>query len=156
MPQDNTETQAHARTASSSGRSVDSLARMPLKTHAKLLVTGVAVWAAFWVLGLPSYYQQYPFWLLAVATAALVPPSAWFGWKMIRATRPEHRAARGFWLAFYFTVPFMLLDAAYCGVYLGHGTAFFAQYWYLTVFYVIPWLLFVPMGPAQKGGQTLA
>ena len=104
------------------------------------------MWAAFWVAGLPAYYQQYSFLFLAVGTAALVPPSAWIGWRIISRTKPEHRASRGFWLAVYFSVPFLLLDAAYCGLYLGNGFGFFEKYWYLTVFYVVPWVLYVPMG----------
>ena len=51
---------------------------------------------------------------------------------------------RGFWLSLYYTVPFAALDAAYCGWYLGRGPGFLAEYWYLTVFYVTPWLTFMP------------
>ena len=119
---------------------------MPFASHVRLLLSGVGVWAAFWVAGLPDYYQQYSFTFLAVGTAALVPLSAWLGWKLLRSTKPQHRASLGFWLAAYFTVPFLLLDASYCGLYLHHGTAYFVKYWYLTVFYVVPWVLFVPMG----------
>jgi hypothetical protein len=127
---------------------------VPFTSHLRLLLAAVGVWAAFWLAGLPDYYQQYSFTFLAVGTAALVPPSAWIGWRVIRATRPEHRAARGFWLALYFSVPFVLLDASYCGLYLGHGTAFFRQYWYLTIFYAVPWALYVPMGlwAARRAG----
>ena len=73
---------------------------------------------------------------------------------MIRATKPEYRAARGFWLALYFSLPFLLLDASYCGLYLGRGTGFFRQYWYLTIFYVVPWVLYLPMGlwAARRAG----
>lgn len=125
-------------------------ADLPFRLHLQLLLSGVATWAGFWVLGLPSYYQQYSFTFLAVGTAALVPPSAWFGWRILSRTRPELRAARGFWLSLYFTAPFVMLDALYCGVYLGNGVGFFEKYWYLTVFYVVPWALFVPMGFLKK------
>jgi hypothetical protein len=119
---------------------------VPFSSHLKLLLGGVATWAGFWVLGLPAYYQQYSFTFLAVGTAALVPPTAWVGWRIISRTKPEHRVARGFWLSLYFTVPFVALDALYCGAYLGHGADFFSKYWYLTVFYVVPWVMFVPTG----------
>mgnify|MGYP001490965872 CR=1 FL=1 len=33
----------------------------------------------------------------------------------------------------------------YCGLHLGLGWAFLGRYWYLTAFYVIPWLIFVPI-----------
>ena len=135
---------------------------MPASSHFKLFVSGVATWFGFWVLGLPDYYQQYSFTFLAVGTAALVPPSAWLGWRIISRTRPEHRLSRALWLSVYFTVPFLALDALYCGVYLGHGAGFFAKYWYLTVFYVMPWVLFIPTAflplPSGEGrgeGQNL-
>lgn len=126
---------------------------MRFSSHLRLLAIGVGVWAAFWVLGLPDYYQQYSFTFVAIATAALVPPSVWIGWRVIGSTKPQYRAARGFWLAVYFSAPFVLLDALYCGLYLGHGLRFFSKYWYLTAFYFVPWL-YVPMGfiAARKPG----
>lgn len=51
---------------------------------------------------------------------------------------------RAFWLSLCYTLPFAALDALYCGWYLGHGHDFLAKYWYLTVFYVTPWLTFRP------------
>ena len=45
-------------------------------------------------------------------------------------------------LAFWFTVPLFLYDLAYCGVRLGHGLGFVVPYWYLTAYYVVPWVLF--------------
>ena len=119
---------------------------MPVSSHLRLFVSGVATWFGFWVLGLPDYYQQYSFTFVALGTAALVPPTAWLGWRIISRTRQEHRVSRAFWLSMYFTVPFLALDATYCGLYLGHGAGFFSRYWYLTVFYVIPWVLFLPTG----------
>src|SRR5687767_8509595 len=103
--------------------------------HLKLLAMGLAVWLGFWLAGLPDYYQQYSFPALAVGCALLVPPTVLLGRRALLRGRPEHRLARSVWLSFYFTVPFLLLDVAYCGVYLGHGAAFLGRYWYLTVFY---------------------
>ena len=119
---------------------------MPPRQHLKLFASGAATWAAFWVAGLPSYYQQYSLPLLMVGTALLVPPTGWIGLRILQRTRPEHRLALSLWLSFYFTVPFALFDALYCGVYLGHGAQYLVTYWYLTVFYLIPWMLFVPVG----------
>ena len=44
----------------------------------------------------------------------------------------------------YYTVTFAILDGLYCGLYLDRGWTFLADYWYLTVFYVTPWLTFIP------------
>jgi len=116
------------------------------RAHLKLFGSGDATWAAFFVAGLPHYYQQYPTWFLAAGTAALVPPTGWIGWRILSRSKPEHRLSLAVALSFYFTVPFALLDTLYCGVWLGLGHQYLTQYWYLTVFYVIPWLLYVPMG----------
>ena len=40
----------------------------------RLLVTAVLVWAAFWVLGWPHYYQHWPTWLVAVGCVVILPP----------------------------------------------------------------------------------
>lgn len=63
---------------------------------------------------------------------------------MLRGGREETRKSSAFWLSVYYTIPFAALDAFYCGWYLGYGFEFFARYWYLSVFYVTPWLTFLP------------
>jgi hypothetical protein len=113
--------------------------------HLRLAVVGPLVWAAFWVLGWPDYYQQYSTAFVAFGTAALVPPTIWIGWRSISRAKPEHRVSRAAWLSFYFTVPFFALDYAYCGLWLGEGIGFVATYWYLTAFYFIPWIVWMPM-----------
>lgn len=127
---------------------------MPLSSHLKLLLSAVSVWAAFWLAGWPSYFQQYSFAFLAIGTAALVPPTAFMGWRSIQGSKPERRLTLGFWLSLYFTAPFFLLDWLYCGIYLGEGAGYFAKYWYLTVFYFIPWVLFIPMGLWTKAAPA--
>jgi hypothetical protein len=125
---------------------VEQLAQ-PVKprAHLKLLGWGVATWLGFFVVGLPDYYQQYPTWLVAVGTVALVPPTVVFGWRVISRRKPEQRLGMALALSFYFTVPFALLDTLYCGVWLGRGHQYLVEYWYLTVFYVIPWVFYPPM-----------
>ncbi|HSI04629.1 MAG TPA: hypothetical protein VLC93_09140 [Myxococcota bacterium] len=104
----------------------------------------VGIWSAFWLCGLPDYYQQYTFTWLAIASALILPPVVWAGARVLSRSRPERRLGKSLWLAFYMTAPFFLLDAWYCGLYLGHGTAYLSRYWYLTIYYVIPWFVFVP------------
>jgi hypothetical protein len=119
---------------------------MRLASHARLLGLALLVWLAFWVGGLPDYYRQYPFPAMLAFCAALVPPIVLAAVRMIGRARPERRRRLGGWLALYFTVPLLALDYAYCGIHLGHGWGFLASYWYLTAFYVVPWLVFVPVG----------
>jgi ABC-type transporter Mla subunit MlaD len=41
------------------------------RKHFSLFLSAVCVWAAFWLAGLPSYYQQYSVVTMAVATNLL-------------------------------------------------------------------------------------
>jgi hypothetical protein len=98
----------------------------------------------FWLLGLPSYYQQYSPVALGLACTLLSVAIALAALHVLSLSRSETRLSRAAWIAFYYTVPFALLDTLYCGVYLGHGASYLHKYWYLTVFYLIPWLTFPP------------
>jgi hypothetical protein len=131
--------------------------------HLLLLSQAVAVWIAFWVAGLPRYFQQYSPQLMGVGCTLLsVAISLAALWVLLRV-RPERRRMWAGWLSFYYTVPFALLDTLYCGMYLGHGPSYLVSYWYLTVFYVTPWLTFVPTArlldaasrPIQPAMQTV-
>jgi len=112
--------------------------------HLTLLASGIVVWAAFWVAGLPSYYQQYSSTALGVGCTVLSVAISLLALSVLSRGRPGTRVTRSVWISFYFTVPFAVLDTLYCGLYLGRGTAYLHEYWYLTVFYVTPWLTFVP------------
>jgi len=71
----------------------------------------------------------------------LLIPIAAAVYLVLRRLRPERRLTVAFWLAFYFTVPLALYDGLYCGLYLGHGIQFVSRYWYLSIYYAIPWVL---------------
>ena len=114
---------------------------MTIRGHIGISLLATVVWAGFWLAGLPSYYQQYSnlqmFWfdfLVLIPIAAIVH-------FVLRPLRPERRLTIALWLAFYFTVPLAAYDWLYCGLYLGHGVRFISRYWYLTVYYAIPWVL---------------
>jgi hypothetical protein len=119
---------------------------MRSSAHVRLFLIAIAVWAGFWVAGLPDYYQQYSFTTMAVGSAVLAAVTVFAGFKVIGGKRVERRKAIAFWLSLYFTAPFAVLDYLYCGLYLGHGFGFLSRYWYLTVYYVLPWLIFIPIG----------
>ncbi len=119
---------------------------MSRSAHLRLLALAALVWAGFWVAGLPDYYQQYSFAAQLALSLLLVPLVVVIGFRVIRRARAERRARLGLWLSVYFTLPFAMLDYLYCGLLLGHGWAFLGRYWYLTVYYVIPWLIFLPIG----------
>lgn len=112
--------------------------------HLKLLALAVAIWAVFWVGGLPRYYQQYATAWLAVGCVLITPPFAIAGYMGLARARPERRMRLSWWFAFYGTAPFVLLDTLYCGWYLGLGAGYFEAFWYLTLFYFLPWVIFPP------------
>jgi hypothetical protein len=118
---------------------------MRARAHLRLLALALAVWAAFFAAGLPDYYRQYPLSAMLAFCAAVTVGVVAAAFRMLRGVRPERRIVSGAWFAFYFTVPLAALDYLYCGLHLGYGWGFLGTYWYLTAFYVIPWLVFVPV-----------
>jgi hypothetical protein len=117
---------------------------MHASNHVKTLIQMVLIWFGFWVLGLPDYYQQYSTAAIAVAAVLLSVIISLVCLAILVRTRPERRTSKALWLSIYYTVPFAVLDTLYCGIYLGHGASYLWKYWYLTVFYVSPWLTLFP------------
>jgi hypothetical protein len=117
---------------------------MKAKNHINLLVQSVVIWFGFWLLGLPNYYQQYSTRSLGIACTVLSVLISLAALSILLRSRPENRASRAFWCSVYYTVIFMILDTLYCGVYLGRGAGYLLEYWYLSVFYITPWLTFIP------------
>jgi hypothetical protein len=116
---------------------------MTPRRHLGLLLQGSVAWLAFWLIGWPAYYQQYSTVAMAVASILLSVAISLAAIALLLREREPTRIRRAFWLSVYYTAPFLLLDAVYCGWYLGHGARFLATYWYLTIFYVTPWLTFM-------------
>ncbi len=127
---------------------------MSPRKHISLLTQATGVWFGFWFLGLPSYYQQYATVTMAVAMILLSVATSLAAIFLLRHAREETRMQRAFWLSFYYTIPFALLDVLYCGWYLGHGADFLSKYWYLTVFYLTPWLTFMPTAALLRSRPT--
>jgi hypothetical protein len=117
---------------------------MTAKKHLNLLIQSIVIWAGFWVLGLPHYYQQYSTVALGVGCTILSVLISLAAIRILQRSRPENRWARAFWCSFYYTVIFAILDTLYCGIYLGYGADYLTRFWYLSVFYITPWLTFLP------------
>ena len=124
---------------------------MKARSHFALLVQAVAVWIAFWLAGLPDYYQQYSPAALGAGCTLLSVVISLAALYVLSRGRAETRLSRATWISFYYTVPFALLDTLYCGLYLGDGVSYLHKYWYLTVFYVTPWLTFPPTALLLQG-----
>ena len=113
-----------------------------MQNHIRIFLIATVVWAVFWIAGLPSYYQQYSNLLMIWFDSLLLIPIATIVYFVLKRLQSEKRPMIAFWLAFYFTVPLSVYDWLFCGLYLGHGVQFITIYWYLSIYYMIPWFLF--------------
>ena len=118
---------------------------MRTRHHFRLWVLATLVWAGFLLAGLPDYYQQYSTGFMVGFDLLLLLPIFGVLFVVLRRVPSRQRPTLALWIAFYFTVPLAVYDYLYCGLVLGRGIGFLWQYWYLTVYYVIPWLLFPAM-----------
>ena len=114
---------------------------MTIRGHIGFLLIASVVWAGFWIAGLPSYYQQYSTLRMIWFDSLVLIPIAAIAYLFLRRLRPGRRLTIALWLAFYFTVPLAIYDWLYCGLYLRHGVQFLSKYWYMTLYYAIPWVL---------------
>ena len=119
---------------------------MRLHKHLRLLTIVSLAWFIFWISGLPEYYQQYSTKFMIIFDLAILPPIWFIVYRSVRNTSPGRGLKISLWWSFYISVPLFIYDFLYCGIYLGHGTSFLWKYWYVTVYYIIPWLLFPPTG----------
>ena len=68
----------------------------------------------------------------------------YYGWR--RCSRHPVRAwSSAMWIAFYMTVPLFAYDYLYLAVHQQRGWSFLQTHWYLSAFYVIPWVLLPPI-----------
>jgi hypothetical protein len=114
---------------------------MSKRHHIRLFIFATAVWVGFVVGGLPDYYQQYSTGFMVTFDLLVLIPITLVLYFVLRRQAPRRRMTVALWIAFYFTVPLALYDWLYCGLWLGHGVGFVWEYWYLTVYYALPWLL---------------
>ena len=113
------------------------------RSHIRLGIIVTAVWALFWLLGWPDYYQQYSTRWMVIFVVILAPLFWILVIRMLRSIK-SGRIYKSIILSTYFTVPFFVYDYVYCGFYLGNGMGFLHKYWYLTIYYIIPWIM-VPL-----------
>jgi hypothetical protein len=111
------------------------------RSHIRLFLVATSVWAGFLIGGLPSYYQQYSTTTMVIFDLVVLVPITGVVYFVLRGVRGGRRLQVSAWIAFYFTVPLAIYDWLYCGVYLGHGMQFLTNFWYLSIYYVIPWVL---------------
>ena len=103
-------------------------------------------WLLFWLGGLPHYYRQYSTVTMILFDLVLLPPIWLIVYSRIKRTEGRKYFVASVWLSFYITVPLFLYDLLYCGYYLSRGINFLWEYWYLSVYYLLPWLIFPVTG----------
>jgi hypothetical protein len=125
------------------------------KGHSRLFAIATALWVAFWVAGLPDYYQQYSTAAMISFEVVLLVGVLGLVQSILRKIPAIRRRQVAFWNALYFTATLAFYDWLYCGLYLGHGMAFLWRYWYVTTFYVIPWFVFPGVASALDAREVV-
>jgi surface polysaccharide O-acyltransferase-like enzyme len=119
---------------------------MKFKKHLRLLLYVTLIWFLFWVAGLPGYYRQYSTQAMILFDIIIFFPIYGVGYYLINRKKYGSKVAHAIRLSFYFTVPFFFYDYFYCAMYLQQGWSFLTDYWYLSVYYLIPWIVLPPTG----------
>jgi hypothetical protein len=119
---------------------------MNIRNHIKAFLFGTTVWIAFFILGLPNYFQQYSTTFMALFDIAVFPFLVAMVLLIMKWLKGKSSSNKSVLLAFYGTVPLFVYDYLYCGIYLQHGWEFLSTYWYLTIYYFIPWIVLPLMG----------
>ncbi len=115
---------------------------MRAKIHLRIFIIATIVWLFFLLLGMPDYYLQYSTDIMIIFVVLLLIPISLIIYRVFKSVKPEKKVQISFWYAFYFTVPLALYDLLYCGIYLGYGINFILVFWFLSIYYIIPWILF--------------
>jgi len=119
---------------------------MKPRKHMRLLILVTLAWLLFWIAGLPDYYQQYSIQFMVIFDLAILPPIWFIIYRSAKNSKPGRGLKVCIWWSFYISFPLFIYDLIYCGFYLGHSIGFLTKYWYITVYYILPWLIFPPMG----------
>jgi hypothetical protein len=121
---------------------------MTLKNHLYLLYLTTTFWTWFFLGGLwTNYYQDLSF-TNAVLLGVLLPSSILVltGKGLLKSIAKSNYFKVAIICATYFTVVLMTYDFIYLKLYLGKGIHYLIDYWYLTIFSPIAYLILLPMG----------
>ena len=116
---------------------------MRIKNHICIFIIATLVWFLFLLAGMPDYYLQYSNRSMILFVVLLLIPISLIIYFILRPIGSERRLTIAAWYAFYFTIPLAIYDSLYCGIYLGYGVRFIRVFWFLSIYYVIPWPLFL-------------
>jgi hypothetical protein len=115
---------------------------MRRKNHIRIFIIATIVWLVFFLAGLPDYYLQYSNQSMILFLIILIIPISIIIVIVFKPVKQHKRLTIALWYAFYFTLPLAIYDSIYCGYYLGYGVNFILVFWFLSIYYLVPWILF--------------
>jgi len=115
---------------------------MRVKNHIRILIIASFVWLLFLLLGIPDYYLQYSANVMVWFSVFLLIPLVIIIRFILKSIKRAKRVKISLWYAFYYTFPLAVYDYLYCGIYLGYGFKFIYIFWFLSIYYIILWILF--------------
>jgi hypothetical protein len=113
-----------------------------IKNHIRIFLIATIVWFGFLLAGMPDYYLQYTNQLMILFVVLLLIPISIIIVIVFKPIKQHKRMTIAIWYAFYFTMPLLIYDILYCGIYLAYGINFLSVFWFLSIYYLIPWVLF--------------
>ncbi|MEM9420415.1 MAG: hypothetical protein AAGA25_15405 [Planctomycetota bacterium] len=120
---------------------------MSAKRHLQLLLYSFVTWLTFYLIGLPEYYQHWPFWskivICIVVTVGYFPGTAY---TLRKYWSDGKHLTNSLWLALYLTLPLFVYDYLLLAWYKRLGIGFVFPYWYLSFFYFSFWIQFPVIG----------
>lgn len=117
---------------------------MKPKHHIYFFCLTTTLWTFFFLGGLWSnYYQKWPwYWQLIIVDWIPIVILIYRAPQLVMQAIETSPMRAALWLAFYFSVPFLAYDFIYLHLFKGLHFSYLANYWYLTAFSVVPWIVF--------------
>lgn len=111
---------------------------MTFSKHWRLLSFASIGWALFVIIGWPSYYQDWSFNNLLYFCVAVYFAIGLTIYSIIKQYS-GNRFELSLWVAFYITIPLVCYDYIYIAFFRAEPFELYNRFWFLSVFYVIPW-----------------
>lgn len=124
---------------------------LKIKDHFTIFFIATSFWAFYFLGGLWSdYYQTWPF-VKTLIIVDIIPvlflfyPGKIFLKPFTRNLKGNQIIIASLGVAFQISIPLLVYDFIYIVLFLNKGAHYLLDYWYLTFFSVIPWIIFPAM-----------
>jgi hypothetical protein len=121
---------------------------MTLKNHLNLLYLSTTFWTWFFLGGLWTNYYQDLSLTKAIIFGVLLPSIILLltGKGLLKSISKVNYFKAAIICASYFTIVLSTYDFIYLKLYLGKSIYYLIDYWYLTIFSLIAYLILLPLG----------